>query len=273
MNQNRAEFQVPELSVEELTLALYKANHKLSDTILKLKESERMRLELFSNLSHDLRSPITTIRCYVEYLLSFQTLDENEVFLALNQMQDKLLSLDHLMNEILLITTLDSKTKDDLLLTLIPIGSYLEDFFYSCNEDKKYAERNLILQIPDNFNYYVSIDTKLFDRALDNLFTNALKYSKFGDSITLAVYQSEDRIIITVADTGIGIEEKYIKKIFERTYMISDARTPDQTMRYGLGLSIASAIISKHNGEIWCESLPGKGSTFYISLPCVMLQK
>lgn len=269
-NKDKAIFYKPELSVEELSQALYKANQRLLETNNQLEESERMRLELFANLSHDLRSPISTIRSYVEYLLSFDTLDKEEVISTLSQIHTKLLTLDDLMSDLLFMTTLDSCPKEALSLESVQIGQYLEEFFYSCKEDKKYLDRNLILKIPLSFEYYVNMDTKMFRRVMDNLFTNAQKYSHPGDSILLDASCNGKIVIITVTDTGIGIDEKHIKRIFERTYMVSDARTPDKINRCGLGLSIASSIISKHSGEIWCESILGKGSTFYISLPCVI---
>lgn len=260
-------FIKPELSVEELSLALFRANQNLSETNKQLQESERLRLELFSNLSHDLRSPISTLRSYVEYLLSFDTLDEKEVTTTLGQMHAKVLTLDHLMNELLLISTLDSNIDGSLNYEGIQIGIYLEDFFYSCQVDKKYSQRELELKVPSNFPYYVSIDPKMFLRVLDNLFTNALKYSSPGAFISLNAEYQNNEIIISVADSGTGIEAAYLDKIFERTFMVSKARTSSNTSGCGLGLSIASSIIKKHKGRIWCESTVGKGSTFYLALP------
>ena len=112
------------------------------------------------------------------------------------------------------------------------------------------------------------MDTDHFYRVLDNLFTNALKYSLEDATITLGAMLSSDKknVIIFVRDTGIGIPASSIQKIFERSYMVSSARTPSSSGT-GLGLSIAKTIIERHNGDIWCESKEGHGSTFYLSLP------
>jgi signal transduction histidine kinase len=259
-------FTKPELTVEDLTVALHQANLKLVETNRKLIESEKKRSELLANISHDLRSPITTLRGYVEYLLSFEQLEEQEVFLTLNQMHNKFLSLDYLLNEMLLITSLDS-SDEKFALHPVQIGSYLLDFFNSCKIDKKYAQRRLSLSIPENFPYYVLLSPDMFVRVLDNLFTNALKYSSQNDEIILEAELHGRDVVITVSDTGIGIDHKNLSLIFERTYMISDSRTPEHSKGCGLGLSIAASIMEKHNGKIWCESTLGKGSTFYISLP------
>lgn len=265
-NIEKVEFMRPELSVEDLAYALHQANLKLLETNRKLKESEKKRYELLANISHDLRSPITTLRGYTEYLLSFEQLDEQEVFTTLKQMYQKFLSLDYLLNELLLFTKLEA-TELPVNLTPVPIRDYLQAFFDSCKTDMKYSQRRLSLKLPKDFPYYVQLNSEMFARAMDNLFINALKYSSRNDEITLEAYYQQQEIIISVSDTGIGIDSKYIPFLFDRTYMISASRTPEQLKGCGLGLSIASDIIKKHRGEIWCNSILGKGSTFYISLP------
>jgi len=259
-------FAKPELTVEDLTIALHQANLKLIESNKKLVQSEKKRSELLVNLSHDLRSPITTLQGYVEYLLTYDHLEEQEVFLTLNQMHNKILTLDYLLNEMLMITSLDS-FHDSISLQPVQIGSYLSEFFNSCKEDKKYAQRRLSFRVPEHFPYFAMLNPKMFLRVLDNLFTNALKYSSLNDEIILEADLYEREVIISVTDTGIGIDQKYLTLIFDRTFMISDSRTPEQSMGCGLGLSIAASIMEKHHGKIWCESTLGKGSTFYLSLP------
>ena len=268
MNQNKkkAVFRKPELTVEDLTVALHQANTKLTETNRRLVESEKKRSELLANISHDLRSPIATLRGYVEYLLNFEQFDEQEILLLLNQMHNKFLSLDYLMNEMLLLTSLDC-SEEGVKLKPIQIARYLHTYFNSCETDKKYTLRRLYLKIPEDFPYYVLLDSEMFVRVLDNLFTNALKYSSRNDEIMLEAELRGKEVIISVSDTGIGIDHRNLSLIFERTYMISDSRTPAQLKGCGLGLSIAASIMQKHNGRIWCRSTLGEGSTFYLSLP------
>lgn len=263
---SKSEFIKPELSVEELSIALYKANQQLTEANKQLKESERMRLELFSNLSHDLRSPLSALRSYVEYLLAFDNIDRNETVTTLNQMHNKLVSIEYMINEMLLLSSLDSK---ETSFSLVPVSifQYLADFLISYQSDKKYSERKLLSDIPKDTDTYVLLDVNLFHRALDNIYSNALKFTTPGDSIALSARLSDNEIMISVSDTGIGIQKKHLPHIFKRSYMISEARTPDKGNGYGLGLSITSEIIEKHNGRIWCESTYGKGSTFFISIP------
>ena len=263
---SKTTFTKPELTVEDLSIALHQANLRLTEANRRLVESEKKRSELLANISHDLRSPLTTLQGYVEYLLTFDQLDEQEVFVTLNQMHTKILSLDYLMNEMLLITSLDA-SNEGFTLEPIQIRTYLLDFYNSCIEDKKYAQRRLSVHIPEDFPYYVLLNPRMFLRVLDNLFTNALKYSSLNDEILLEAALQGNEVILSVSDTGMGIAPKYLTLIFERTFMISDSRTPEHSKGCGLGLSIAASILAKHNGQIWCESTLGKGSTFYLSLP------
>jgi signal transduction histidine kinase len=264
---NKSTFLKPELSVENLSIALFKANQQLADSNRQLKESERMRLELFSNLSHDLRSPLATLRSYTEYLLAYDGLDQDETIATLNQMHAKIMSIDYLINEMLLLSSLDSKEGALLSFETISIHKYLTDFFSLYKYDKRFSERNLISDLPESLSTLVQLDTNLFHRALDNIFSNALKFTKKGDSITLSAQLSDNEVIISISDTGVGIQAQHLTNIFQRSYMISDARTPGKSNDFGLGLSITSEIIEKHNGKIWCESSFGKGSTFNISIP------
>jgi signal transduction histidine kinase len=261
-------FKEPELTVEDLSIALHRANLKLIEVNKKLIESEKRRCELLANISHDLRSPLTTLRGYVEYLLNFYNPDEQEVLTTLNKMHKKVLSLDYLINEILLFTKLEA-LDEKVKLEPIKIERFLQDFFNSCLVDTKYSQRRLSLSIPEDFPYYVLLDPEMFIRVLDNLFINALKFSDQNDEIILEAELSGRDILISVSDTGIGIDQKNISRIFERTFMVSSSRTPEERTGCGLGLSIASEIVKKHNGQIWCESTFGRGSTFYLSLPLI----
>ena len=132
---------------------------------------------------------------------------------------------------------------------------------------EKYADKNLELKVPERFPYEIRIDTARMTRVLDNLFTNAARYSGQGADITLgAEYDGED-VRIYVEDTGDGIASDQIPHIFERSYKASSARTPSGNSGSGLGLAIAKEIIEKHKGSITCTSQLGKGSRFTVILP------
>ena len=260
-------FIPPGLSTDDLSAKLLKAYTELQETNEKLIREEQMRTEMFANISHDLRSPITAIRNSIEYLSSTDSITTEEFDTILQLMNRKILNLEALINDIFLLTTVEN-ANIPFHLEQLELGIYLEEFFFSCEADKKYSKCHLILEVPEHFPYVVSVDTERFYRVLDNLFTNALKYSLENATITLGVKLSSDKqnVIIFVKDTGIGIPSSSIPKIFEHCYTVSSARTPGSSGT-GLGLAIAKTIMERLQGKIWCESQEGHGSTFYLSLP------
>lgn len=272
MADNKRRYHKPKLTIDELSAALYVANEELKHKNEELVEMERSRSEMFANISHDLRSPITAIRSAIEYVSSLSILEKEELEKTFELITSRIISLESLINDIFLMTTLDNRAVD-LNKEVVAIGPLLEEYFFSCGADVKYQARELILQVQESFDYPVMIDPLRIIRVLDNLFTNALKYSNQGDQIILGAEKLDHEILIWVRDTGIGIPSEYIDKIFERCFTVSSSRTPHSATGSGLGLSIAELIIQRHGGKIWCESELGKGSTFYFTLPIVTTQK
>ena len=262
-------FISPELTVEELTKALYQANLDLDESNRVLRKTQKERCEIFSNLSHDLRSPITAIRSSIEYLQSLQTFSPDEVLSVLSLILRKSIQLEQLINDMFLFASLEA-SEITFHYESLNLGMFLEEFFYSCELDSNYSTCHLSNHVPVSFPYEVSIDPKLMERVLDNLFTNARKYSSTPASITLNAKPLDNHLVeVEVKDTGIGIAKEYLEKIFDRSYMVSAARTPDNRSGCGLGLSIARSIIEHHGGTIWCESTLGQGSSFFFTLPII----
>ena len=261
-------FIPPDLTVEELSKALFSANRSLEEKNQELIHSQKEKLDFFSNLSHDLRSPITALHSSLDYLsvLLQNNTQESEVTNTLTIMENRLSYLENIVNDIFLLSSLDASARE-FHFEEIPIGCFLEDFFFSCEADSKYQERQLILQVPEQSNSVVFVDTHMLTRVLDNLFSNALKYSHTQDTICLSLQEMPDFICISVADSGIGISSENINKVFDRTFQESSARTPDKQCGCGLGLSIVKMIVEKMGGQVSCKSVLKKGSTFSFTLP------
>ncbi|HWT76659.1 MAG TPA: HAMP domain-containing sensor histidine kinase [Mobilitalea sp.] len=263
----KTEFVKPELTVEELSTALYQANLKLEKMNKELAQSQKELSEIYVNISHDLRSPVTALRNFLDYLQSLDSKDCEEYGRTVKLMSDRIHYMEQLINDTFLLSAINSSQKI-LQLETVNMGIYLEDFFYSCEADRKYGKRRLVLEVPEYFPYQAAIDCRMIYRVLDNLSTNALKYSHEGAVITLSAdILDKEEILVTVSDTGIGIAREHLTKIFNRTYMVSPARTPGQITGCGMGLAIVKAIIESHKGRVWCESEPGKGSRFRFTLP------
>lgn len=251
-------------SYEELQAELEKANKQI-DFLKNTLSQKDENVGFYANISHDLRAPISAINSSVEYLLSFD-LDKEEIHSVLKLIQSRSFFLQNLISDLFTLSSIQSSGKK-LQLEEIEIGSFLEEYFYGCAADSKYNSRILHLQVPLEMECYVKLDTTLIVRVLDNLFTNALKYSGKGDDIWLsAEITDKKKVRVGIKDSGIGIAKENLEKIFERSYMVSQARTPSSQNGCGLGLAIAKSIIQKHGGDIWCESKENEGSVFYFEL-------
>lgn len=265
-NNKKATFTKPELSVEELSQALYRSNRELLQLNTKLKESEELRSEVFGNISHDLRSPLTSLRGYIDYLLAFPDINSDELELTLNQMNLKLKTIEQMMEQLLAFELIKSASQENNFV-YVQADIFLKEIFSSYAFDRKFSTRNLKLDISDNVIGFIRINTQDFQRVLDNLFINAFKYTKEGSTIQLSASKTNDALLITISDNGIGIDAEFHSKIFDRTFMVSTARTASKEKGFGLGLSIVQAIVQQHDGQIWCDSKLGEGSTFFINMP------
>ncbi len=254
----------PEISREELQQELYLANISLQEANERLRQEERMRTELFANLSHDLRAPLAALENAIEYLKSGIP-DREERRETLKLMEKRTAFLKRLVEDMFYLAKLENEDAG-LETETLELSALLEEYFYSAEAEQSDGERKLSLRLEEGTDCPVCVDPEKIVRVLDNLFTNARKYSGRGDTITLSARRRGEMAEVCVADTGIGISAEALPHIFERSYRVSRARTPSDGSS-GLGLSIAKRIVERHGGSIRCESTPGKGSRFFFTLP------
>ena len=284
------------ISREELERALVEANEQLSQANERLLQQEKEREALFSNLSHDLRAPMAALTSTVALLREKQEISGEEYRGLLDLMERRLKNLSSILDDIFLLGQMENP---ELVLNreLIEAEPLLEEFFYSCDADSRFQERTLRLELEEDLDCCVDVDAEKIVRVLDNLFTNALRYSGAGAAICLSARkiikgscQSQGKEVlldgriagtsgevsvgkrcflqILVQDTGMGIPPEDLPHIFERSFRGDKSRTPGIS-GHGLGLAIAKSIVERHDGEIRCESEIGKGSTFIVELPTV----
>ena len=262
---DKRKFEQP--GVDSNTVA--ELSKKLLEANAKLQEAELERKLMLENISHDLRAPLTAIRSAIDYIKSKEEgsgTSPEELGDMLRLIDNRAQTLEALVQDLYYLTCIENG-RDELKLQRVPIAQFLEEYFFAAQIDDRYAKRNLICEIPEDYDKEVQIDVGKMSRVLDNLFTNARKYSEEGADIELGVDTKADTAVFYVRDTGIGIPEDAIEHIFDRTYRVSGARTPDRERSSGLGLSIVKSITAQHGGRIWCESTLGKGSCFYVELP------
>jgi signal transduction histidine kinase len=244
---------------------------KLIEVNKKLQKTEYERTEMIENISHDLRAPLTAIRSTIDYCMEKCSGDKvllspDEMNSMLRLLDTRVKTLEVLIQDLYLMTCIDSG-REVFKYEQIPIFQFLEEYFFAVEIDKKYEGYNLEMEIPERADAFVNIDVAKISRVLDNLFTNARKYSEVGSTITLGAGEDDDKVFFYVKDTGLGIPEDAVSSVFDRTYRVSDARTPAKESGSGLGLSIARSIVMQHGGTIKCESKEGEGSRFTVELP------
>lgn len=268
-------FNAPDIEsekVNELSIKLFQAKEELAKANDELKAIQKQREEMLSNISHDLRAPLTAIRSALDVMLESKNLTPEETKEFLGTLDRRTRTLESMVNDMYYLFCVEDTGKK-LDFTEIDAAPFFEEYFFDATTDARYDDRDMQLDISPDLSATIRIDIQKIIRVLDNLFTNAAKYSEAGDSIKLTVYTTdindEEKLIVEVSDTGIGIPEEALPYVFGRTYTVSSARTPNSKTGSGLGLSIAKAVVERHSGEISVTSQVGIGSTFKIVLPTV----
>lgn len=235
---------------------------KVKNDINHLKKLERTRTEFLGNVSHELRTPIFAIQGYIETLLDGAIDDKKVNRTFLQKANQHVINLNNLLNDLIDISMIESKQMK-MSLRYFQVAPFLENII---NEMKPYAEKkNLdLILLPINQNLEIFGDKERLKQVMNNLLTNAIKYTETG-KVEVGVDEYEKYARIFVRDTGIGIEEKDLNRIFERFYRVDKNRSRDMGGT-GLGLAIVKHIVEAHNSKVEVKSQLGKGSEFSFML-------
>ena len=237
----------------------------LHDTTEQEKEERERRL-FVSNVSHELRTPLTSVKSYLE-ALDEGALSEPVAPDFIKVSLDETNRMMRMVTDLLHLSRIDNATSH-LDVELINFTAFITfilnrfDQIRGQNEEKKYE---LVRDYPIT-SVWIEIDTDKMTQVIDNILNNAIKYSPDGGKITVTMKTTDDQMILSISDQGLGIPKQDLPRIFDRFYRVDRARSRAQGGT-GLGLSIAKEIIKQHNGFIWAKSIYGKGSTFTIVLP------
>ena len=237
----------------------------LHDTTEQEKEERERRL-FVSNVSHELRTPLTSVKSYLE------ALDEGALYDPvapdfIKVSLDETNRMMRMVTDLLHLSRIDNATTR-LDVELINFTAFITfilnrfDKMRSQDDEKRYE---LVRDYSIN-SVWIEIDTDKMTQVIDNILNNAIKYSPDGGKITVSMKTTDDQMILSIKDQGLGIPKQDLPKIFDRFYRVDRARSRAQGGT-GLGLAIAKEIIKQHNGFIWAKSEYGKGSTFTIVLP------
>ncbi|RBP86729.1 PAS/PAC sensor signal transduction histidine kinase [Cytobacillus firmus] len=237
--------------------------------ITEQEKIDMERREFVANVSHELRTPLTTMRSYLEALAEGAWRDEEIAPNFLDVTQNETERMIRLVNDLLQLSKMDSKdyrlTKD--WTDFIFFYNRIIDRFEMTKQQNVTFERKL----PDH-SAFVEIDEDKLTQVLDNIISNALKYSPEGGKVTFSIEEKDEFIIVSVSDQGVGIPKENIDQIFERFYRVDKARTR-KLGGTGLGLAIAKEMVEAHGGKIWAASTEGKGTTISFSLPYVRTEE
>jgi len=240
--------------------------------VTEQEKVEQERREFVSNVSHELRTPLTTMRSYLEALSDGAWQDNKIAPKFLKVTQEETERMIRLVNDLLQLSRMDQK---EYILHRRRID-FIQYFHRVIDRFEMNLREDILLKrnIPKG-PFYVWLDEDKMTQVIDNIISNAIKYSPEGGTIYCRVSVLDDRgrrnLLIAIEDEGMGIPYEYQEKIFDRFYRADKARTR-QLGGSGLGLAISKELVEAHYGSIWLESTEGKGTTFFFTLP-LMSQK
>lgn len=240
-------------------------------------EQEKIDRELrqfVSNVSHELRTPLTSMRSYIEALNDGAWKDPEVAPSFLKVTQEETDRMIRMINDLLKLSRMDSgRVRLDLeLVNLNELFNYVLDRFEMMLEkdnNDTHSTKSKNYTIKRDFtkkDLWVEIDTDKFIQVIDNIMNNAIKYSPNGGVITCRLLETQNHVILSISDQGLGIPKKDLNHVFDRFFRVDKARSRAQGGT-GLGLAISKEVIEMHHGKIWADSVEGQGTTFYISLP------
>ncbi|MBI5892823.1 MAG: GHKL domain-containing protein [Deltaproteobacteria bacterium] len=232
-----------------------------NNMMTRIEDAFIKQRQFLSDASHELRTPTSVIKSYCDVTLKKER-NKNEYEEALNVIRDASERMALLIQKILDISRLETK---DILLKkeVIDIGAILNNVYKLMLPIAE--ENNIEILLNNGKKVDVSGDRERLTELFINLIDNAIKYNKKGGKVIISSEMENGFIIITISDTGIGISDEHLDKIFDRFYRVDKSR--GEVSGAGLGLSIVKAIIDAHNGKIEVKSRTGEGSEFKIMLP------
>ncbi len=246
----------------QLTTDLNRGRFLVMQDITHLKELDRLKSEFVSTVSHDLRTPLTTIQGYIELLDRVGPINQTQKQF-IGKVHQSLTHITDLISDLLDIGRIEAGY--DLEMHPLRLDQLLQETNEVMRHFAEEYEIQLHYQMPAA-PLWVTGNGRRLRQVVENLISNAIKYNHPGGWVEIAAERSDGHIIVSVRDNGIGIPVEEQPSIFERFYRVRNAET-DGIEGTGLGLSIVKSVVEKHKGRVWVESIPGKGSNFSFILP------
>jgi two-component system phosphate regulon sensor histidine kinase PhoR len=249
---------------------MFKNKVELEISNLKLKEYEKLRTDFFSNISHELRTPINVIYSAEQIIgrkLKEQESDVPNINKYLKMIKQNSFRLIRLINNLIDISKIDA-TIFEIKPINCDIVRIVEDITMSVVD---YVENRDISLIFDTYieEKVIACDPDKIERVILNLLSNAIKFTRESGQIVVKIYINDDNVCISVKDTGIGISEEMKALIFERFIQVDKSISRNREGS-GIGLSLVKSLVDLHSGSIAINSIVGQGSEFVVSLPDIV---
>jgi len=231
----------------------------------RLRRLEKARSDFVANVSHELKTPITSIKGFVETLQDGALNDEANASRFLDIIRKHSDRLNAIIDDLLTLSRLELEDrKTEVTLNDVKLKDTLQSAISLCSSRVQNKRIDVTLRVPPGL--VARVNRALIEHAVSNLLDNAVKYSPEGSAINLTARQDDSETTICVLDHGAGIPAKHLPRIFERFYRVDKARSR-KLGGTGLGLAIVKHIAQVHQGSVSVESRPGEGSAFTIHLP------
>lgn len=232
--------------------------------ITAIRRLEKMRSEFVANVSHELKTPITSVKGFAETLLSGDVPDEKTAKQFMQIIYDESERLNRLITDLLELSKIEKQAMP-LKITDVDVNEVIKNSTLTISNIA--SDKNISLHLPDNDQpIHIEADSDRLGQIVLNLVANAVNYTSDNGDIFIDVKEETETLILSVRDTGMGIPKESLGRLFERFYRVDKARSR-HSGGTGLGLAIVKHLIESHHGEIHVESEEGVGSTFNVVLP------
>ena len=222
-----------------------------------------MRKDFVANVSHELKTPITSIKGFAETLLDGAAEEPEIRTQFLNIIFEESKRIEHLIEDLLVLSKLE-KDESEINVEHIEVDYMLDDILPVIEQQAQ--KKSIKIDVDIEPNITLEADEEKMKQILFNLLMNAISYTPEKGSVSVKINEEEDDVCFTVQDTGIGISEQDLPRIFERFYRVDKDRSRE-TGGTGLGLAIVKHIVEVHEGKIEVDSELGKGTTFKVYIP------
>lgn len=258
----------------------YDSNNEIGTTVkafnemtaqMLANEEERQRMEqsrkqLINGIAHDLRTPLTSIKGYIEGLRDGIADTPEKQQRYLRTIYTSALDMEKMLDDLLSLSRLETGNID-IITQPVNVVAMMQDYVDEFTFDLEKAGFTCHLKKPESDSIIVDLDCDRFYRVLVNIISNSIKYAKknIPGEINIEIKDFDSNVIISIADNGIGIDSENLEHIFDTFFRADVARTRVRDGS-GIGLSVCKLIVEKHGGRIWATGVPDEGTTIYISL-------